>query len=173
MGEYKCIRCGYEFILKADLKRHYNRKKICDAIESDIPYNICLANIQKKENQKIKQLQEQVKQLEDENKILRKQSTNTQGYLYILYNNSFELYGKSVYKIGTSKDPERRKKDFSTICLTESNLMYVSTLFHNGSIAEKKLFETLDKYRCCKKREFFDVELEEAIKCIKELELIS
>ena len=32
---YECVRCGHVFKLKTDLKRHYNRKKICKTLNKD------------------------------------------------------------------------------------------------------------------------------------------
>ena len=32
---YECVRCGHVFKLKTDLKRHYNRKKICKTLHQD------------------------------------------------------------------------------------------------------------------------------------------
>jgi hypothetical protein len=37
--EYRCIRCDKNFILKTDLKRHYNRKHICKNILKDYSKN--------------------------------------------------------------------------------------------------------------------------------------
>lgn len=36
MEIYKCERCNYEFKLKSDLKRHYNRKNLCKSVNGDI-----------------------------------------------------------------------------------------------------------------------------------------
>lgn len=33
---YKCIRCGYETIIKTNMKNHLNRKKFCEPILQDI-----------------------------------------------------------------------------------------------------------------------------------------
>ena len=32
---YECVRCGHVFKLKTDLKRHYNRKKMCKTLNQD------------------------------------------------------------------------------------------------------------------------------------------
>ena len=47
---YKCPRCGYNTMLKGDMRRHCKKKKICEAIIDDVPIEECLALLDKKTN---------------------------------------------------------------------------------------------------------------------------
>jgi len=94
MSSYCCLRCGYETLDKAHLKRHYNRKNICNPKLLDISIEDCLNNIKKKDNKVCeycnkkftrkfdvkrhqikcsdKKYKERIKKLEEENELLKK-----------------------------------------------------------------------------------------------------
>lgn len=45
MLEYKCPRCNYTTTRKSNIKSHFNRKKICDAICENISIQECITRI--------------------------------------------------------------------------------------------------------------------------------
>jgi hypothetical protein len=186
---YCCIRCNKNFEDKNDLRRHYNRKIVCiNLTGNEISHQDCIASLDKSDpllkqdlcnkEKMIKLLQEEldkkdtmIKLLQEENTILIKQVslTDTKGYIYVMSNNSFNIDNYPIYKIGCSKDPDRRKKEFSTSVLTEINIVHVSKLFNNRLLAEKKLFELIKDHRCNKKREFFNIDLVKLVDIIENM----
>lgn len=81
MVEYKCPRCGYITLLKGDIKRHYNRKKVCNTKYSRISIKDCLKelSIKKKklviDEESFKQMKEEIRELKD--KLEHTQVSNT------------------------------------------------------------------------------------------------
>lgn len=40
---YECLRCGYSSLKKNDVKKHINKKNICDPVYTNTPQNVCLS----------------------------------------------------------------------------------------------------------------------------------
>lgn len=122
--------------------------------------------LDQKENQKLEN-----EQLTQKNRKLTLKLSKYEkgGYIYVLHNPIFESYGDSVYKVGCSRNPQLRLKDFSTSYATESIIVYQSEFFNNKLLAEKELFNKLSKYRYNKSREFFDIPLDKIIEYISNI----
>ena len=98
--------------------------------------------------------------------------SNSQGYLYILYNESFSYYGDDVYKIGWSIDPKNRINGYRTSFVGTCKFLYISQPFSDGYKAERLLFYLLRRERLKKNREFFCISLDRCIAIIKRLEYL-
>lgn len=92
------------------------------------------------------------------------------GYLYILYNPVYDMYGEHVFKLGRTINEISRMRSYTTPFKDKSEYKYVSQQFDNCVHAERVLFWLLRHRRIKKEREFFDVELDGAITLIKRLE---
>ena len=46
MEKYRCKRCGYQGKLLGDIKRHYQKKFMCDAIYCDLKYEELLQRLE-------------------------------------------------------------------------------------------------------------------------------
>jgi hypothetical protein len=93
-----------------------------------------------------------------------------EGYLYILYHNSFEQYGSNVYKFGLSINLDQRLRSYTTSYLDKAKYLYTSARFRDCYKAEKVLFALCDQERIQRNREFFKIDLEKAISIIQNLE---
>lgn len=189
MVEFKCPRCCYSTEHKTNIIKHINRKKLCeldnldvdpkdykDIILRDIDPNDhikLLLNQEKEKKKRIDEFYKIIKEKDEENKKLNEklQGMTKGGYIYVLHNPAFETYGEHVYKIGCSVNPERRKKDFSTMYVSGSNIVYTSKFFPNKLKAEKYLFDILEVDRYTKNREFFDVDIDTIVRSIKTVEI--
>ena len=92
------------------------------------------------------------------------------GYLYILFNSIFKQYGENVYKLGRTNNLNNRLKNYTTSFIDPSSYLYTSRVFHSSVKAERILFFILRKQRIRDKREFFHIQLENAISTIKKIE---
>jgi len=92
------------------------------------------------------------------------------GYLYILFNSIFKQYGENVYKLGRTNNLNNRLKNYTTSFIDPSSYLYTSRVFHSSIKAERILFFILRKQRIRDKREFFHIQLENAISTIKKIE---
>ena len=54
----------------------------------------------------------------------RKREEQEKGYVYVFSNPMYSYYGENVYKIGYSKDPEKRVHDFDTGYPEETTIVY-------------------------------------------------
>ena len=54
----------------------------------------------------------------------RKREEQEKGYVYVFSNPMYTYYGENVYKIGYSKDPEKRVRDFDTSYPEETTIVY-------------------------------------------------
>lgn len=199
MVEFTCPRCCYNINYRSSMISHLNKKKLCELKGLDIiPNNyrdiilrdidttevitmMCSDNEMKKHENEIEKYKEELKGVEDlkkeiiklreENEKLKHQilKDTKGGYIYVLHNPAFEMYGDNVYKIGCSLDPRKRKKDFSTMYVSASTIVYVSPKFPNKLQAERKLFELMKEYRFVGNREFFDLELDKIIENVKKI----
>ncbi len=92
------------------------------------------------------------------------------GYLYILFNSIFKKYGEDIYKLGRTNNLNNRLKNYTTSFIDASSYLYTSRVFHSSIKAERILFFILRKQRIRDKREFFNIQLENAISTIKRIE---
>ncbi len=92
------------------------------------------------------------------------------GYLYILFNSIFSQYGNDVYKLGRTNNLNNRLKNYTTSFIEPSTFLYTSRVFHSSIKAERILFFILRKQRIREKREFFNIQLDNAISTIKRIE---
>jgi len=179
---YNCPRCGYITEKKSSIKKHLSLKKLCKLNKLDvvpIQYeNIILRDIKTtdliKKIKKIKELEIELEKIKNENKELKaeleKINNGTEnydpGYIYVMHN---EQFGENVYKIGCSKNPNVRIKDFRTSYINPPILKYLSNKVYNKLETEKIVFEKLKNYRIKNNREFFNIELKEIINIIESL----
>ena len=94
------------------------------------------------------------------------------GYIYCLYNEMFNFYGKNVYKLGETNNIKKRLNSYTTNYIKKSEIILLSKELPNKKLAEKILFSLLNNHRICKKREFFDCELEKIKEAINKVENI-
>ena len=98
-------------------------------------------------------------------------STNTKGYVYVLYNPMFEKYGE-CYKIGQTKNIKRRLHDYATPYPEKCEIKYITDELDNYKEIEKKVHRFLSEFRMNGNREFFQCNLNIIIECIKENSLL-
>lgn len=89
-----------------------------------------------------------------------------EGYIYILFNIIYTLYGTNVFKLGKTKNLEKRINGYTTAYLDPSKIIYKSKLVKDRHIAENILFDMLIKFRLRKNREFFTLSQDEIILAI-------
>jgi len=102
---------------------------------------------------------------DSENDFADKKDTN--GYIYIMFNEIFKFYGENVKKIGKSSNVQNRMLGYTTSYIKPVELLFQSDICKNCNLAEREVFKKLDKYRVTYNREFFNVELNEATNVIK------
>ena len=90
------------------------------------------------------------------------------GYIYVLYNEVYEHYGKDVYKIGRTTNLSRRLTAYVTSYVEPSEYVY-SKEAEDMENDEQVVFKKLEEYRMSKKREFFKCELSEIKEAIDSL----
>ena len=88
-------------------------------------------------------------------------------YIYVLHNPVFLHYGPNVYKIGYSKNVERRVRDYITFYIDEPEIVYRKEV--TSQDCETQLHRLMDAYRIKKTREFFDCPLQKIIEFIEML----
>ncbi len=88
------------------------------------------------------------------------------GYIYVLSNPIFE---KGVFKIGmTQRTPEERLTEIGAATgVPQAFKLEYTEYVHQSILVEKKVHEALALFRINNKREFFRVQLKEAIGCIQ------
>lgn len=89
-----------------------------------------------------------------ENKIFE------EGFLYCLWNEIYAFYGTDFYKLGCTKNPDDRLRNFSTPYPCDSLMKIVTGKIKHHTLAEKILFQLLSEYRLTNNREFFKCDLE-------------
>ena len=157
MNFYRCPRCGYKTEKKSDMKKHLYIKKLCKLKNLDVNPKDYKDIILREDN-----TDDHIK----EKIILNKNENYDPGYIYVMHN---EQFGKNVYKIGCSKNPNIRIKDFRTSYVNPPVLKYLSNKVDNKLETEKIVFEKLKDYRIKDNREFFKLELKEIINTIENL----
>ena len=88
-------------------------------------------------------------------------------YIYVLHNSMFLHHGPNVYKIGYSKNVERRMHDYFTSYIDEPEIVYCREV--TSQDCETQLHRLMDAYRIKKTREFFDCPLQKIIEFIEML----
>ena len=84
----------------------------------------------------------------------RKREEQEKGYVYVFSNPMYTYYGENVYKIGYSKEPEKRVRDFDTSYPEETTIVY--TYKHDRARnLEQSVHKALDIFRLFPNREFF------------------
>ena len=88
-------------------------------------------------------------------------------YIYVLHNSMFLHHGPNVYKIGYSKNVERRIHNYTTSYINEPKIVYRREVASRDS--ETQLHRIMESYRVKKTREFFDCPLSKIIEYIEML----
>ena len=91
------------------------------------------------------------------------------GYIYILWNDMYKLYGDNVFKIGRTTDIQKRINCYTTVYIKPSEIKYISIKCDNYVLAEMLIFDFLKNNRIVNNREFFKINLNETIKIIEEV----
>ena len=98
----------------------------------------------------------------------RKREEQEKGYVYVFSNPMYSYYGENVYKIGYSKDPEKRVRDFDTSYPEETTIVY--TYKHERArVLEQSVHKALDMFRLFPNREFFKCSvptIREIVECL-------
>ena len=98
----------------------------------------------------------------------RKREEQEKGFVYVFSNPMYSYYGENVYKIGYSKDPEKRVRDFDTSYPEETTIVY--TYKHERArVLEQSVHKALDMFRLFPNREFFKCSvptIREIIECL-------
>jgi hypothetical protein len=90
----------------------------------------------------------------------------SKGFIYILRNEAFG----SLLKIGfSSKVPEARAKELSSTGVPSPFSVSYYCLTDQARSVELTVHKILDKFRYSKNREFFEINIHEAVKCIHSL----
>jgi hypothetical protein len=87
------------------------------------------------------------------------------GYIYIIYNPSYSLISKNIYKIGITNDPKTRLRALSTGHILNSSIVYISQLSINYRYCDSIIKHNLRKYKI--NREIYNIDLDIAIKEIE------
>ncbi len=69
------------------------------------------------------------------------------GYIYCMYNEMYEYFGKNVYKIGKAIDIDNRMNGYKTSYITNPEVKIKSIEIFDYVYAEKMMFNILAKYR--------------------------
>ena len=96
-----------------------------------------------------------------------KQNQTEKHYIYVLHNSMFLHHGPNVYKIGYSKNIERRVQNYTTSYIDDPEIVYCKEVASQE--CEKQLHRLMDAYRIKKTREFFDCPLPKIIEFIEML----
>jgi hypothetical protein len=92
-----------------------------------------------------------------------------EGYIYVLYNEMFDLYGTDVFKVGKTKDLAKRLSSYRTCYIKQVEIKFLSDLCIDHHLCEKIIFDRLQKYRLVSNREFFKINIEKLVKQIEEV----
>ena len=79
------------------------------------------------------------------------------GYIYIIHNEMYKLYGNDVYKIGKTNDIHNRINAYTTSYIKPVEIICLSEECINYTLAEKYIFYELREFRLVPNREFFKV----------------
>ncbi|AYV83967.1 MAG: hypothetical protein Hyperionvirus15_5 [Hyperionvirus sp.] len=101
------------------------------------------------------------KYITDQLKQIYYSENNTKcGHIYCLYNQIYKSYGDNVYKLGCTENLINRLSGYITYYLEESEIIYQSKSIKYFKIAEKILFQLLERYRIKNNREFFNCDIQ-------------
>ena len=81
----------------------------------------------------------------------------------------YKLYGDKVFKLGRTTDIQKRINCYTTVYIKPSEIKYISIKCDNYVIAEMLIFDLLKNNWIVNNREFFRINLNEAIKIIDEV----
>ena len=93
---------------------------------------------------------------------------NNQGFIYIIYNDVFNFYGDTVFKIGKTIDIGKTINSCKDTYLNHTEIKFISELCSDYTLAENMIFDTLKTNRVHNKREFFRGDLNEIIEVIED-----
>ena len=65
------------------------------------------------------------------------------GYIYILWNDMYKLYGDNVFKLGRTTDIQKRINCYTTVYIRPSEIKYISIKCDNYVIADMLIFDLL------------------------------
>jgi hypothetical protein len=141
MKKYKCYRCGYEVLQKNDIKKHLNRKKICDTIFMNVSIEEALNLLNEKNKDVlndfiIKQLEDKNKEIEELKKQLEEKNNNTETNNTINGDNGVIDYSTN-YNINIQVN-SYDKTDYSVI-----KDKIKTCILKDGSVDEVKLVKLL------------------------------
>ena len=91
------------------------------------------------------------------------------GYIYILWNDMYKIYGNNVFKIGRTTDIKKRINCYTTAYINPCEIKYISIKCDNCILAEMLIFFLIKNNRIVNNREFFKINLNETIKIIEEV----
>ena len=100
---------------------------------------------------------------------MSEETETNDGYIYIIFNDMYQLYGEGVYKVGKTSDITKRLAGFTTCYIKPVELKFLSEKCINYHLAEKMIFIALREWRITANREFFKTDLENIIKVIEEV----
>ena len=89
------------------------------------------------------------------------------GYIYILYNDMYNCYGNSVYKVGKTNNLDNRMNSYTTSYIYPSKYIYTLEVTDETKV-EKVTHMLLNDERIVNNREFFNAEIDIIIDSIKE-----
>ena len=90
------------------------------------------------------------------------------GHIYVIYNEVFSYYGENVFKIGKTRDIGQRVNGYVTSYIKPVEVKFLSGLCENYHLAEKLVFEKIADHRMAENREFFQINIDEAVSFIEE-----
>ena len=158
---YNCLICNSNFNYESDFLRHEKTKKhIINSNKENLNKSAHADNTKQNEEierlkEKLKQLdlenkkaEEQLKKLELENKILKEsdREVDHSDQIYIIHERTFVQLNVNIYKIGRTKNIERRFKEYTK----GSKLLFLITC-KNSIESESKILnylkENKEKYK--------------------------
>ena len=79
----------------------------------------------------------------------------------------FKFYGDNVYKMGKTIDINKRLTGYTTSFIEPCEIKFLSSEVKNYSLVEQLISKALKRYRIKNNREFFNVQLTQAIKAVE------
>ena len=159
LGSYKSL--SYQLNIPADIKN------------IDLPREIAEKSIYEKDiNIKNSNHEKRLRKIE---LILRSRKKNTEkienvGYVYVLSNKAYE----NIYKIGSTYGlPEERAEELTGTGHLTPFKVVGKIKIRSAEYYEKSIHKLLKDYRVKQNREFFELDLDQIKKCLKQVSLIS
>ena len=158
-----CPRCGYQTEKKSNIRNHYKKKKICEAIVCDVSIEECLKGLTKKNSFECKYCDKKFKyksylqrhivycqskhieKLEKQNEMYSKcqeEGKSSKNYVYMIQEREFIKLNEPVYKIGKTSNPKSRLSAYPK----GSEVLFISLVSDCHQI-EKEIIENFnDKF---------------------------